>query len=58
MYLYKIYFIVNIVLLFIETITIYLYSDDMLWLVIMLSTLVVQIMTIISTNQNEKKKAK
>lgn len=55
MYLYKIYFIVNIVLLFIETITIYLYNDDVLWLVIMLLTLVVQIMTIISVNQSKKK---
>lgn len=52
MKLYKFYFYVNIFLLTIETVTIYLYNDNLIWLIIMVLSILCEVLTIISEKKN------
>ena len=52
---YKFFFIANMIIMLIQTITIYLYQGEILWLVIMLLTYVSEIFVIIGVEQEKKK---
>lgn len=55
--LYKFYFYVNIIVIALLLITIYFYSLDFLWLVVMGSTLIIELITV-NLSKTEKKMMK
>lgn len=57
MNLYKFYFYVNIIVIALLLITIYFYSLDFLWLVVMGSTLIIELITV-NLSKTEKKMMK
>lgn len=54
MKLLKIMYYVNFVLLFIETITNYMYNNNLMWLCIMLLAYIVQLVSVYEVEKKEK----
>lgn len=53
---YKLYFFVNVVIIVIESITIYLYEGGFGWLLIMLSAMALEVITVIMAKRSKSKK--
>ncbi len=54
MQLIKTMYFINIVLLIIETITIYIYNGNTLWLCVMLMAIIVEFISLIAHEKNKK----